>query len=843
MKLMVLDGNSIINRAFYGIRPLSASDGTPTNAVYGFLMILKRLLNEENPDALCVCFDVHAPTFRHKQFADYKAQRKPMPEELRPQIPLAKEILSAMRVPVYTCEGWEADDLIGTIARRCEQDAWQCVIVTGDRDSLQLISPTTKVKLIVSRMGKTDTIDYTPEKFFEDYQFSSEKIVDLKALWGDSSDNIPGVPGVGEKTAKDLIISYGNVAAIYENLESLDLRDSVKNKLRNGKESAFLSYDLATIRRDAPIEFVPANNLRGEFDGNALYALFKRLDFSKLIKDWKLEAFAGTPANEENELVLDFGGNAKTVESTQTFDAAALARIDVPEIFVLQNNDGLKIAAGTTIFEADALAFPQALQAIFTGTHRVIAYDLKSLYRAFLKFQTPNFQLSTLNFFDISLAAYVLDPARKMSVPASIAELRELYEKQTAALANEAGFTKLLNEIELPLTFLLAEIEATGILVDREKLVNFSRELEQKTSVLQREIFDDVGEVFNLNSTKQLAVILFEKLQLPAKHKTKSGYSTDAEVLKELLPLSPVVAKILNFRQLGKLKTIADGLIESIANDGRIHTTFNQTVTITGRLSSSEPNLQNVPARGELGGDLRKMFVAKPGCAFVDADYSQVELRVLAHISGDKVMKKAFRENEDIHAVTACNVFHCEPEQITPTMRRHAKAVNFGIVYGIGEFALAQSLGITRKDAKTYMENYFKKYAGVRKYMDEIVEKARGNGFVETVLGRRRNLPELAATNKITQKLGERLALNTPIQGSAADIMKVAMLKVAAALKKDVPAARIVLQIHDELIIETPNENVEQVKIIVTREMQYAFPLTVPLVAESAAATNWLEAK
>ncbi len=847
---MVLDGNSIINRAFYGIRPLSASDGTPTNAVYGFLMILQRLLNEEKPDALCVCFDVHAPTFRHKKYPQYKAQRKPMPDDLRPQIPLAKEILGAMRVPVYEQEGWEADDLIGTIASRCEKSDWRCIVVTGDRDSLQLVSQTTTVKLIVSRMGKTDTIDYTPEKFFEDYHFVPAKIVDLKALWGDASDNIPGVPGIGEKTARELLVSCGDLKTIYGNVEALDIRDSLKNKLIAGKDSAWLSYDLATICREAPLDFAPEQNLRGNADDAALYKIFKRLDFSKLIKDWNLQSVA---VQEPDELTLDFGGDDEkdaggNAEETLPFDEEKFneAAAGTPEIFLLLRNGILQIAAGTQFFEADELAFPQALKAIFAGTAKLVAYDLKSILRQWIKISGKfdgNGLFAEREFFDIALAAYVLDPAKKIGVPATMAEFREIYKSQEEALSKKAALLELFKTVEMPLTFLLAEIEATGIAVDCEKMRAFSADLDERAALLRQEIFAEVGETFNLNSPKQLGVILFEKLQLPARHKTKSGYSTDAEVLKELMPLSPVVGKILTYRQLVKLKGITDGLVESVAADGRIHTTFNQAITVTGRLSSSEPNLQNVPARGELGGDLRRMFVAKPGCVFVDADYSQVELRVLAHISGDESMREAFREGEDIHGVTACNVFHCAPEAVTPTMRRHAKAVNFGIIYGIGEFALAQSLGISRAEAKNYMENYFKKYAGVRRYMDEIIAKARSDGFVETVLGRRRNLPELAAANKVVQKLGERLALNTPIQGSAADIMKVAMLKVDAALKKSVPAARIVLQIHDELIVETPAETVEIVKTIVTREMQNAFPLTVPLVADSAAASNWLEAK
>ena len=860
MKLMVLDGNSIVNRAFYGVRLLTTRDGIPTNAVYGFLTILSKLLDESRPDAVCVCFDVHAPTFRHEKYADYKAGRRPMPDELRPQIPLLKEVLAAMRIPAYELAGWEADDLLGTIGERCAEDGWDCEIITGDRDSLQLVTERVHVKLVVSRMGKTETKEFSPESFFETYGFAPAQIVDLKALMGDASDNIKGVAGIGEKTATELVRKFGTVVSIYEKLNELDVSASVKKKLEDGRESAFESYDLATIRTDAPIEFSPGKNLRVEPDVPVLYRLFKKLEFSKLITKWNL-----APAEAETDDLPLFAGeeSAPPVSESVTgvhnttdlfkFLAYCEAQERVYVFSEMQREKPfgvLAVVAGTHMAELTSENFSTPdyrsfLEKFFSGRVKKVAHDVKALMRLCLAENLP-----TEGFvFDTALAAYVLEPTRSVSpLPNDVSALvraqqvKTLCEDQIPALEN-AGLAKLYREIEFPLCAVLAEAEHTGIAVDREKLEAFSREMDLRAQSAQTDIFSLAGTEFNLNSPKQLGEVLFEKLALPAKKKTKTGYSTNADVLKELEPLHPVIGKIGEFRQFTKLKTISDGLIDAIAADGRIHTTFNMTVTATGRLSSSDPNLQNVPTRGELGTEMRKMFVAERGNVLVDADYSQIELRILAHVSGDVEMQKAFREGEDIHTVTACRIFRAEPIQITPLMRRHAKAVNFGIVYGIGEFSLSQDLGVARRDAKRYIENYLEKYSGVREYMKNVVEKAKADGFVSTLLGRRRAMPELASSNHNVRAFGERVALNAPIQGTAADIIKIAMLRVHKRLKKDVPAAKIVLQIHDELLVEVPEAEAERVKQLLSEEMSAAFPLAVPLLAESASGTSWADAK
>ncbi|MBR5623101.1 MAG: DNA polymerase I [Opitutales bacterium] len=844
MKLMVLDGNSIINRAFYGIRILSTRDGIFTNAVYGFLSILSRLLDAEKPDALCVCFDVHAPTFRHEQFAAYKAQRKPMPEELRPQIPLMKEVLAAMRIPVYALAGWEADDLIGTISTRCAEEKCECVIVTGDRDSLQLIRDGVRVLLVVSRMGKTETTDYTEEKFREDYGFEPKKIIDLKALWGDTSDNIPGVPGIGEKTARELITKIGGLERIYEQIDTADIRDSVKKKLLAGKESAWISYDLATIRTDAPIAFSPGENRRKDYDVPALYALFKKLEFSKLIAKWNL-----APPEAENADLPLFSGAAAAPAGNGELDSLIAACRSAERSFLLFPEDEagvdfsrVEILAGVQHASVDLAGLAsderrRFLEKLFASDIRKVSSNLKAIFRKCFEENLP----AEGFIFDLALADYLLDPLKKPPMPENAREMSEVFEKQLPAL-EQAGMARLYREIEFPLCRVLAEMEFHGIAADRAKLEEFSAEMDKAATAAQQAVFELAGTAFNLNSPKQLGEVLFEKLGLPAGKKTKTGYSTDADVLKDLAPLHPAVAKIIEFRQFAKLKTIADGLIAAIAADGRIHTTFNMTATATGRLSSSNPNLQNIPTRGELGNEVRRMFVAGNGNTLVDADYSQIELRVLAHIADDAAMREAFNRGGDIHAVTACRVFGVDPIQITPTMRRHAKAVNFGIVYGVGEFSLSKSLGITRKAAKHYIESYLDKYAGVREYMKKVVEKAKEDGFVATLSGRRRAMPELKASNHNVRAFGERVALNAPIQGSAADIIKIAMLRVHARLKREVPAAKIVLQIHDELIVEAPVAETEKVKALLSEEMSAAFPLAVPLVAEATAGSNWLEA-
>ncbi len=867
MKLMVLDGNSIVNRAFYGVRLLSTRDGIPTNAVYGFLTILSKLLDESAPDALCVCFDVHAPTFRHEKYADYKAGRRPMPEELRPQIPLLKDVLAAMNVPAYELAGWEADDLLGTIGARCTAAGWDCEIVTGDRDSLQLVTERVSVKLVVSRMGKTETKTFTPETFYDAYGFPPAQIVDLKALMGDASDNIKGVPGIGEKTAGELIRRYGTIAKLYANLDALEVSPSVRKKLEAGRASAFESHDLATIRTDAPIDFSPEKNLRREPDVPALYRLFRKLEFSKLIAKWKLAPPEEPAVAAENADLPLFAGTAMPATANAAH-APAVPEEGVPalpellafcadaecvcvfaDVKAFPRFSEFALVAGTRAVRLRAADFSENeyrnfLEKFFAADVKKVGHDVKSLMRACLDAGLP-----CAGFvFDTALAAYLLEPTRAVPPPegdddvARARAVKTLRDAQIPALERD-GLAKLYREIEFPLCAVLAEMEHTGIAVDLARLRAFSAETEARGNAAQAEVFALAGTEFNLNSPKQLGETLFEKLGLPSKKKTKTGYSTNADVLKELEPLHPIIGKIGEYRLFSKLKTIADGLIAAVGADGRVRTTFNMTSTATGRLSSSEPNLQNIPTRGELGNELRGMFVAERGNVLVDADYSQIELRVLAHVSGDETMREAFRKGEDIHTVTACRIFRAEPEQITPQMRRYAKAVNFGIVYGIGEFSLAQDLGISRREAKNYIENYLEKYSGVREYMKNVVEKARANGYVSTLLGRRRAMPELASSNHNVRAFGERVALNAPIQGTAADIIKIAMLRVHARLKRDVPAAKLVLQIHDELLVETPEADAGTVSRILSEEMSAAFPLSVPLVAEAASGHSWADAK
>ncbi len=853
---MVLDGNSVINRAFYGIRILTTKEGIFTNAIYGFLSILSKLLDDENPDALCVCFDVHAPTFRHKKFSGYKAQRKPMPEELRPQVPLMKEVLTAMNVPHYELAGWEADDLLGTIGRICDSENVECVIVTGDRDCLQLVSGKVRVKLVLptSRQG---TMNYTPQVFTEEYGFPPKGIIDLKGLWGDSSDNIPGVPGIGEKTGLFLVQKFGGIDGVYAHIDSPEISDSVRKKLIAGKESAELSRELATIRTDAPIEFSVEKNLRREPNATELYTLFKKLEFTKFIEKWKLAP--EVPPKETDGLELfDFAENstspAPLIENPSNEETLAACRsAETVFIFADTRSDEkiseFGILAGTVSTAVPVCSDINFLAQLFDEKVRKVTNNAKQILRFCIERKIPAGGF----FFDVEIAAYLLDPVEGMknlnaqlesvsSATQGATLVHNLFSTQEREL-ERTGMTKLFREIEMPLCEVLAEMEATGVAVAREKMEAFGKDCAEKASHASAEAFRHAGEEFNLNSPKQLGEILFEKLSLPAGKKTKNGYSTNAEVLKSLHGKHPIIECIEEFRLYSKLKTISDGFLESIASDGRIHTSFNMTVTATGRLSSSNPNLQNVPTRGEIGSEMRSFFVANSGNILVDADYSQIELRVLAAISNDPEMQTAFKSGDDIHTVTASRVFHVELSQVTSMMRSRAKAVNFGIVYGIGPFSLANSLGISREEAKTYIDRYLEKYSGVNEYMKKVVEDAKKNGFVSTLLGRRRAMPELQSSNHAVAAFGERVARNAPIQGTAADIIKIAMLRVFSRLKKELPQAKLILQIHDELIVETPKESAETVAKILSEEMGNAFPLGVPLVAEAAIGENWLSAK
>ena len=849
MKLMILDGNSIINRAFYGIRMLNAPDGTPTNAVYGFLSTFRRVFDLAQPQAVCVAFDVHAPTFRHEQYALYKAQRKPMPEELAVQMPLLKQTLDYMGVRRLELAGWEADDLLGTVARRCESAGWTCDVVTGDKDSLQLITDSTHVFNVKTRMGQTDTIEYTPERFREEYGFDPIRMIDLKALMGDSSDNIPGVPGIGEKTAKDLLVRFGTVADIYRDLDALDIKPGVRKKLTEGRESAQLSFDLATIRTDAPIDFALESAVWDHDYQPELYDWFRRLNFTSLSEKWGLQPADGAGAPSSALPSVDVADSAALRALEQAVTAAPYVAVLAPD-----GLDALTLCDGKTCY---ALSWTQLgdgynafLRLLFSDRVRKAGHNIKDLMRALLDEGLP-----TDGFvFDTALAAYLLDAtAGSYDLPRlaqtylgeelpdvqSVWALQPvLHEKMDAQ-----AMLPLYTDIELPLCPVLARMEQAGFLVDRKALYDFGESLTSSIEQLQQSIWALAGEPFNIQSPKQLGSVLFERLMLPAGKKTKTGWSTNAAVLDKLRGKHPIVEQILDYRTLTKLKsTYADGLLKEISADGRIHTNFQMTVTATGRLSSTEPNLQNIPVRRELGAQIRKMFVASPGKVLVDADYSQIELRLLAHIANDETMIAAFRSGEDIHAVTASQVFGVPLAEVTPLQRSHAKAVNFGIVYGISAFSLAQDIGVFQSEAKAYMDSYFAKYHGVREYMARVVEQAKADGYVTTLFGRRRDLPELKSSNFNLRSFGERVALNMPIQGTAADIIKAAMVRVDARMRAEHLQARLLLQVHDELIVECPAEEAETVKAILVDEMEHVVDYRVPLLVDAKIGASWAEA-
>ena len=849
MKLMILDGNSIINRAFYGIRMLNAPDGTPTNAVYGFLSTFRRVFDLAQPQAVCVAFDVHAPTFRHEQYALYKAQRKPMPEELTVQMPLLKQTLDYMGVRRLELAGWEADDLLGTVARRCEAAGWTCDVVTGDKDSLQLITDSTHVFNVKTRMGQTDTIEYTPERFREEYGFDPIRMIDLKALMGDSSDNIPGVPGIGEKTAKDLLVRFGTVADIYRDLDALDIKPGVRKKLTEGRESAELSFDLATIRTDAPIDFALESAVWDHDYQPELYDWFRRLNFTSLSEKWGLQPADGVSAPSSALPTVDVADSAALRALEQAAAAAPYVAVLTPD-----GLDTLTLCDGKACY---ALSWAQLgddynafLRLLFSDRVRKAGHNIKDLMRALLDEGLP-----TDGFvFDTALAAYLLDAtAGSYDLPRlaqaylggeapdaqAVWALQSVLREKMDAL----GMLPLYTDIELPLCPVLARMEHTGFLVDRKALYDFGESLMSAIEQLQQSIWALAGEPFNIQSPKQLGHVLFDQLMLPAGKKTKTGWSTNAAVLEKLRGKHPIIEQILDYRMLTKLKsTYADGLLKEISADGRIHTNFQMTVTATGRLSSTEPNLQNIPVRRELGAQIRNMFVASPGKVLVDADYSQIELRLLAHIANDETMIAAFRSGEDIHAVTASQVFGVPLDEVTPLQRSHAKAVNFGIVYGISAFSLAQDIGVFQSEAKAYMDSYFAKYHGVRDYMKRIVEQAKADGYVTTLFGRRRDLPELRSSNFNLRSFGERVALNMPIQGTAADIIKAAMVRVDARMRAEGLEAKLLLQVHDELIVECPAAEAETVRTILIEEMEHVVDYRVPLLVDAKTGASWAEA-
>ena len=881
MKLMVLDGNSIVNRAYYGIRPLTTRQGLHTNAIYGFVTTLQRLLDEEKPEALCVAFDRREPTFRHQADASYKAQRKGMPEELAMQLLPLKQVLSAMSIPQYELTGYEADDLIGTISRKCEAAGWDCVIVTGDKDSLQLITGRTKVKLVSTRMGQTTTKDMTPETFREAYGFAPIHMIDLKALMGDSSDNIPGVAGIGEKTAMALVQEYGSIDALYAKMPDVHAKPAALRKLREGEDAARHSYWLATIVTDAPLAFDPADNLRRPFQPE-LYDIFLRLEFQKLIDKYGLSPSRTAEEKPSHTAHAEIVETAARAEELLTLWRCAphVTVYGLPDLSALavECETGKDTSLMAELYETKyAGNWHELLSALFGADIKKVGHNVKDTMRALLARDLP----ADGFVFDTALAAYLADATagsydipklflsyynEELPKPAHLTPeaFTSLLGDDTAAQTSLIRYTAavsalhetlaprlreldmetLYDDVELPLCRVLADMETAGFLVDRKALAEYGQTLQTAMDETEQAIYAAAGETFNINSPKQLGAILFEKLGLPHGKKTKTGWSTNADVLEKLRYDAPIVADVLRYRQYAKLKsTYVDGLLKVIDPDGRVRTSFQMTVTATGRLSSTEPNLQNIPTRTELGSQLRRMFTAPEGCVLVDADYSQIELRLLAHIAGDTEMQAAFRSGEDFHTVTASRVFHVSPEEVTPEMRRRAKAVNFGIVYGISAFSLAQDIGVTVAEAKAYMERYFETYQGVRQYMTDVVAKAEQDGYVQTLMHRRRALPELKSSNFNLREFGKRVALNMPVQGAAADIMKLAMVRVHRRLKREGLRARLLMQVHDELIVECPAAEQAQVEHLLTEEMEQAVNLSVPLIAEAHSGKNWLAAK
>lgn len=865
-KLLIIDSNSILNRAFYGVRYLSAKDGTPTNAIYGFFNILLKLIKEQKPDYICAAFDVKAPTFRHKQYEGYKAQRKPMPEGLAVQMPLAKDVLRAMNVTILEKEGYEADDIIGTVAKICEESDISCFIATGDKDDLQLASDKTKVILTVTKSGYNETIIYDDKSVKEKYSVTPKEFIDVKALMGDPSDNIPGVKGIGEKTAMSLIEKHHSIEYIYDHIDEIGLKGAMLQKLKDGRDMAFMSKELATIDINVPIEFNAEDCIFTDFSScGELYDILKRLELNSIIK--KLDLSAGDSEKTEEDIFKDFS------YKTGGLDLSKLENGDAVTVFIdFSGNDVSTVTVGIGN-EAVIIEDSDEIKSFLENDNiKKIMFDAKE---SIVKLKGNIKNISD----DTAIGAYLVDPARseytieKLTLQYFGVEIEKPQDKQLSLLdedegdrgeytakcavalgklnekiqekIKENGQEKLYREIELPLVTVLAHIEMNGFLVDDNQLKEFADKLAEKIDVLTKEIYLLSGEEFNINSPKQLGVILFEKLSLKPVKKTKTGYATNADVLEKLKDKHPIINLITEYRQLSKLKsTYCDGL-SAVVNPKthRIHSVFTQTVTVTGRLSSTEPNLQNIPTRTEIGREIRKMFVAPEDYLLVDADYSQIELRVLAHIAEDETMINAFKNGEDIHAVTASQVLGIPLSEVTKEQRSSAKAVNFGIVYGIGEFSLSQDLHISVKEAKAYIDGYLEKYHGVRNYMETIKEQAKKDGYVKTLMNRIRYIPELKSPNFNIRQFGERVALNTPIQGTAADIIKLAMVRVDNRLINEGLKSRLILQVHDELIVEAHKDEVDIVKKILSEEMQGAMELKVPLKVDMSVGKSWFEAK
>ena len=860
MKLLCLDSNSILNRAFYGVKLLTTRDGTYTNAIFGFMNILGKLLSETQPDAVVFAFDLKAKTFRHQMYDGYKAQRKGMPEELAQQLPLIKELLTDLGYRIVTKEGYEADDILGTFAKKCEEEGHQCFIATGDRDSLQLVSDSTTVLLAHTKMGRPETLHFTPDKFREEYGTEPKGLIDIKALMGDTSDNIPGVKGIGEKTAKKLIAEYGNIDTVYEQIETIDVTKSVREKLRAGKDDAYMSRTLATIDQNVPLDVSIADCVPGQCNEGEAFALLTRLEMNSIIKKLGLKD-CGVPVQKE-EL---HGGEEQDITATiNLFETVSLEGTAplavVPQV---ENENVVAVAVcdddSVCLWKQEDSGFEDNMKGLFTCQRPLVVYDSKSLYHWAME---RGIQPQVVKE-DVLLSAYLLSatassyelpallaqyPSRSVAVEggellAQAAKLCSLAESLRKEIEKN-GQSALLDEIELPLARVLASMELLGVEIDAIALQEYGIMLDDSIEKMQNAVYELAGEEFNINSPKQLGEILFEKLGLPARKKTKTGYSTNAEILEALQDKHPIIPCILEYRKVAKLKsTYVDGLKKVIGGDQRIHSHFNQTDTRTGRLSSTEPNLQNIPVRTELGAQMHRFFRAQEGWTLVDADYSQIELRVLAHIADDKAMQNAFNSGEDIHTNTAAQVFDLPPLFVTPDMRRKAKAVNFGIVYGIGAFSLAQDIGVSVAEADRYIKNYLRTFSGVQTYMEEIVNFGKEKGYVETLYGRRRYLPELSASNKNIQNFGKRVAMNTPIQGTAADIIKIAMIRVYDRLAREERKSRLILQIHDELIVETAPGEEEAVQRIVKEEMEAAASLKVKLSVDAHCGRTWFDAK
>ena len=863
-KFLIIDGNSILNRAFYAIRTLTTKDNVPTNAVYGFLNIFLKQLELSAPDYVSVAFDMRKKTFRHLEYDQYKAQRKGMPDELAAQLPLVKEVLSAMNISIMEQEGFEADDIIGTVSKQCKENSVSCEILTGDRDDLQLAGDGTTVLLIITKGGQTTTTPYTDKEVFDTYHMTPSEFIDLKAIMGDKSDNIPGVPGIGEVGATKLICAYHSIENIYEHIDTLDVKENIRKKLIEHKELAYLSKRLATIVTDVPMDFSFAACKKQPYNMEKLTEVLTRLELRTILNR--------VSQAEETPPVF-----SASFSDRADWELIAAARMAKRVFYRLYFRDGLQFGAFATCGQ-DAVFFTgtplrKTVKELFEEeTVEKIGCNMKDdivlLAKEGITYRGP--------LFDTAIGAYLLNPAKSsyetediafdllgLSLPAQDPKQKTLEEEtlkpcaaaQLLALPklyetikeriDQEGMHMLCYEVEQPLVYVLAQMELCGFKVDANQLSAFSEMLSKRIASVTDKIYLLAGGEFNINSPKQLGEVLFEKLNLPVVKKTKTGYSTNVDVLEKLQGKHEIIDYIMEFRQLTKLKsTYADGLAAVLAEDGKIHSNFKQTVTQTGRLSSTEPNLQNIPTRTDLGREIRRMFVpSDENHVLLDADYSQIELRVLAHIADDKTMIDGFLHDADIHTITASQVFGVPVKEVTTHMRSSAKAVNFGIVYGISDYSLSQDLKIKKAEAKQYIENYLSKYSGVAAYMKNIVKKAKEDGFVTTLCGRRRYLPELSSSNFMTRAFGERMALNTPIQGTAADIIKIAMVRVFFALQKKKLKSRLILQVHDELILEVPKEEIGEVQAILKHEMEGALKLSVPLLCTMSYGNNWYETK